>query len=574
MSAAAAAAAAAAAPAAPAAAPPEGGPARVDDPTPATDGQAAEEGAGEGAPPPPGAAATAGGRGVEREGSAGERQEARHVCRGARGTCTLVAITALFVLALYWAADSWTSIRSRSLKWVDTDCVIGEGGGAERGPSLGVQSSLWRSRLNVSFHAAPGAAKGAPPIAALGAGPSDADRPGQMTVSGIVAWRYGRRVYNVSEAEARRYSATFAVGDTYPCWVVRDGEEGGTGAEAVAGNDGWRASLTAIADESAPAVDLALVSTCVAGVLLASFLIALLYAISAVEPADRPPATPPRGTVQPHALSEAQVGRICAVAAEAAARDAEVGEMFDGDTWDCAICLDDEGGDGGRLAQLACRHVFHLVCVRGWLMRGGVTCPLCNYRLRPVDEDEYAKAKAAALDEADGATAGAAPAEGALGGLPDIALALIGLTAPPEAAYREPADRSAGACGSGSGGSRGGGEGAGGAPVVSGAAPAADAGAGASTVGRREGGGGGAAAGAHAALAKAREAHGAGSGETLRPSGTSTAPCGEGGGVAVAIAIADAGETDGGGSSAGEGEKFEWPTAGYQRQPSSKREPY
>lgn len=46
----------------------------------------------------------------------------------------------------------------------------------------------------------------------------------------------------------------------------------------------------------------------------------------------------------------------------------------------CAICLDDEK-DMADAAVLPCGHVFHGGCIRGWLLRGAITCPLCNCRL-------------------------------------------------------------------------------------------------------------------------------------------------------------------------------------------------
>ena len=45
----------------------------------------------------------------------------------------------------------------------------------------------------------------------------------------------------------------------------------------------------------------------------------------------------------------------------------------------CSICLEDD--DHGPETQLPCQHVFHTTCVRSWLMRGGVTCPLCCSQL-------------------------------------------------------------------------------------------------------------------------------------------------------------------------------------------------
>jgi len=65
--------------------------------------------------------------------------------------------------------------------------------------------------------------------------------------------------------------------------------------------------------------------------------------------------------------------------------------------WTCSICLED--ADNGqvklRVVVLPCSHRFHTRCIRRWLRRGSPTCPLCNFDLStlfnedglPVDAD-------------------------------------------------------------------------------------------------------------------------------------------------------------------------------------------
>merc|ERR1711976_726867 len=52
-----------------------------------------------------------------------------------------------------------------------------------------------------------------------------------------------------------------------------------------------------------------------------------------------------------------------------------------GDMTECCICLDDLQG-GEPLVRLPCKHVFHGICARQWLMQGlyakDALCPLCK----------------------------------------------------------------------------------------------------------------------------------------------------------------------------------------------------
>lgn len=350
----------------------------------------------------------------------------RYRRRGANGTCALLLITILFVLSLYWAIDNWASAGGRRLTWSKTKCTINNKT-AEAGPSFPGQERKWRSKLMVDFTAKK----------------NTGSKPTPSLLRQKIAWRWETEIYNVTQDDALTYQSSLTVGEMYSCWVVHDADrndQDSEGRHSEDGNEGWRASMSVATNLSRNGLDIALISTCTVAFLLVSFLIALLYAISAVdllEDLDRPEPRP--GTVQPNAFSEAQIKAICAAAANCAKRNDEAAGMFDGVPWDCAICLDDEGGEGGRLAQLTCRHVYHTKCVRGWLMRGGVTCPLCNHRLQPVGEEDSAKAKA--LEIEDGSDTPIIENEPSFDGLPlvpDIAIAIMNMYSAPEPAYRGP----------------------------------------------------------------------------------------------------------------------------------------
>ena len=75
-------------------------------------------------------------------------------------------------------------------------------------------------------------------------------------------------------------------------------------------------------------------------------------------------------------LTRAQIDRVCQVAPA---------QPTDGSLDACAICLDDETGVS---AQLPCKHRYHVLCIRGWLLRGGTTCPLCAYNLAENEDED------------------------------------------------------------------------------------------------------------------------------------------------------------------------------------------
>lgn len=77
------------------------------------------------------------------------------------------------------------------------------------------------------------------------------------------------------------------------------------------------------------------------------------------------------------ALSPDEIDKLCK-------RDSKPEIMLEMSPWTeesvCAICLDDEKSMRDA-AVLPCGHAFHAGCIRGWLLRGATTCPLCNYSL-------------------------------------------------------------------------------------------------------------------------------------------------------------------------------------------------
>lgn len=106
----------------------------------------------------------------------------------------------------------------------------------------------------------------------------------------------------------------------------------------------------------------------------------------------------PTGTVQLNSILKAQIALLCSSAVLAAKEHASTHSMSSTDMDTCAICLEDGPGNGEK-AQLRCKRRFHLMCVRGWLLRGGVTCPLCNYSMAK----EFAKGEPEMSDEVSGA---------------------------------------------------------------------------------------------------------------------------------------------------------------------------
>ena len=57
----------------------------------------------------------------------------------------------------------------------------------------------------------------------------------------------------------------------------------------------------------------------------------------------------------------------------------------------CAICHEDMGhaGHASTLAKLPCGHQFHKECVKKWLVRGKLRCPLCNSSVARPSETTF-----------------------------------------------------------------------------------------------------------------------------------------------------------------------------------------
>lgn len=58
--------------------------------------------------------------------------------------------------------------------------------------------------------------------------------------------------------------------------------------------------------------------------------------------------------------------------------------------WTCSICLEDADNCQNKLrvVVLPCSHRFHTRCIRRWLRRGSPTCPLCNWDVSTLFNEE------------------------------------------------------------------------------------------------------------------------------------------------------------------------------------------
>ncbi len=61
------------------------------------------------------------------------------------------------------------------------------------------------------------------------------------------------------------------------------------------------------------------------------------------------------------------------------------------DEWVCSICLEEcEETQRLRVIVLPCDHRFHSKCLKKWLRRGSPTCPLCNFDVHSLFDDDGA----------------------------------------------------------------------------------------------------------------------------------------------------------------------------------------
>lgn len=247
-------------------------------------------------------------------------------------TGTLVAVivssnTILFLAALYWTTTSWLRIAylKRALPWLPHRCLVHES-------SVTASYGRWRAEFlvsNVSLSA-------------------PAER--------VPAFRYGTPVYNASFAEASQFTAKVGTGQSHACWVAPGG-----GAPP-------RVAMDAVdAGPSRADTEVAVISSLLVSV---SALALLIVLVSVVRRKVRPRAASLGDAVSEPveaartALSSGEIDQVC--------RARQGVEMET-----CAICFD----EGGLGVGLPCGHPFHEACIRAWLHKGGMTCPLCCYEL-------------------------------------------------------------------------------------------------------------------------------------------------------------------------------------------------
>lgn len=80
----------------------------------------------------------------------------------------------------------------------------------------------------------------------------------------------------------------------------------------------------------------------------------------------------------------------------------EVSYETDGETFDCTICLS-EVCDGEEVGVLSCSHLFHVDCLREWMLRRNA-CPLCQTEIctpRPSSDTNGAARRNSSSEESD-----------------------------------------------------------------------------------------------------------------------------------------------------------------------------
>lgn len=193
----------------------------------------------------------------------------------------------------------------------------------------------------------------------------------------VTAFRHGAPVYNETHRQATEFAARFLIGTSYPCWV-----------ESV--EPPWRVAMEPVRQGPSRAdTDLAIMSSLLLAVSAFSLIVTLVSVVkklaagvSSVSFAAGDVAAPDGAARE--ALSAAQIEKLCTVKGEG-----EQGDRVETEV--CAICLDDDE-EMANAVTLPCRHPFHAACIRAWLQRGGVKCPLCCYKLDEAFDgsgDEY-----------------------------------------------------------------------------------------------------------------------------------------------------------------------------------------
>jgi Ring finger domain len=325
----------------------------------------------------------------------------------------LCVVTVIFVLAAYWTSETWRRASAASsnppsppsnlLKpapnaWLLRTCIVRQMSVKESSYASVSLKSSWRADFFVDSFT-------------LGSEP--------IPRNNTEAYRYGLSTFNQTEEEARKFVKLYTLDTQAPCYVSRnvdvsaptsiikdishtpDGILSGENAtithlfarmlsgRTVSDTVSYSVSMSPVHVEDSKMQHLALLSTfftiAIVVVLLTSVLYTVVHSDSPAVVAAN--ASTRAGTVRPDALCADQIENICDRAVEAELTDNNSMVLADGG-WDCAICLDaddvdDASNNGPRLAQLFCRHTFHRSCVRAWMLRGGVTCPLCNFCLLP-----------------------------------------------------------------------------------------------------------------------------------------------------------------------------------------------
>lgn len=185
------------------------------------------------------------------------------------------------------------------------------------------------------------------------------------------AYRYASDIYNQTRGDAQQFAENFAEGSDYPCWI-----EPRDGIEPVNYSVSMSPSHVGVTVSDRDMAVLATVFAVVASLALAAQISCVI--ISVYDPIYLLPAGHPIPGVVRAGLSREKIDEICRRATEDAKPVSGEQTRNGSDEDVCAICLEE---DKLMPAKLMCGHIFHLQCVRGWLLRGGGNCPLCNMDL-------------------------------------------------------------------------------------------------------------------------------------------------------------------------------------------------
>ncbi|CAL9080657.1 unnamed protein product [Musa acuminata var. zebrina] len=54
----------------------------------------------------------------------------------------------------------------------------------------------------------------------------------------------------------------------------------------------------------------------------------------------------------------------------------------------CVICMEEYAGGEQLWVMPACKHVFHEACIKQWLFKPPLTCPICRVHVIQTDDDD------------------------------------------------------------------------------------------------------------------------------------------------------------------------------------------